>query len=318
MNDEKRGLRGWIPIARADSIADKSVMSLRVNGNELVAWRGESGDPHVLDAYCQHVGAHLGYGGTVRGEDIRCFYHGWTWSPEGSNTDIPYDNRIHRGRRIRSWHSVESGGQILMWHPGATTAVDDQEGAPDREAPSLPSVTGSSRTWEIDADPAVVIESFVDAATASLLPTGQITGSDVVARSESPADFGVVHRLADGSGAIRVDVLDVCTVSVEAPDWSLLVALCPRDEFQLVVTSTVSVGSANDAAGSVARVEDSLGRQLAIAARTRWRRLTADVGDPVLGSSREWAAGLQHARLGTGADIGAGAADQPELRPAAP
>ena len=34
---------------------------------ELIAWRAESGQLTVMDAYCEHLGAHLGYGGTRRG-----------------------------------------------------------------------------------------------------------------------------------------------------------------------------------------------------------------------------------------------------------
>ena len=36
-------------------------------GRELIAWRAESGQLTVMDAYCEHLGAHLGYGGTRRG-----------------------------------------------------------------------------------------------------------------------------------------------------------------------------------------------------------------------------------------------------------
>ena len=60
-------------------------------GLNLVAWRGESGKAYVADAYCPHLGAHLGIGGKVSQECITCPFHGWQF--EGSNgalAKIPY------------------------------------------------------------------------------------------------------------------------------------------------------------------------------------------------------------------------------------
>ena len=44
-----------------------------------------------MDAYCEHLGAHLGYGGTVVEERIRCPFHGWEWNDKGRNVRIPYE-----------------------------------------------------------------------------------------------------------------------------------------------------------------------------------------------------------------------------------
>jgi phenylpropionate dioxygenase-like ring-hydroxylating dioxygenase large terminal subunit len=57
-----------------------------------VAWRGSSGCAYVADAYCPHIGAHLGVGGTVLGECIQCPFHSWTFDGKenGKLTSIPY------------------------------------------------------------------------------------------------------------------------------------------------------------------------------------------------------------------------------------
>jgi hypothetical protein len=36
----------------------------------LVAYRDESGQLHVLEAHCKHLGAHIGHGGTVIGDGL--------------------------------------------------------------------------------------------------------------------------------------------------------------------------------------------------------------------------------------------------------
>ena len=44
----------------------------------------------VLDAFCPHLGAHLGMGGTVEGNALRCPFHGWEFATSGACTAIPY------------------------------------------------------------------------------------------------------------------------------------------------------------------------------------------------------------------------------------
>ena len=50
----------------------------------------------MVDAYCAHLGAHLGVGGKVEGECIRCPFHGWRYDGEsGKCTEIPYGDTEH-------------------------------------------------------------------------------------------------------------------------------------------------------------------------------------------------------------------------------
>lgn len=52
-------------------------------GQDLVAWRAEDGTVTVMSAHCEHLGAHLGYGGRVEGDRIICPFHGWEWNQLG-------------------------------------------------------------------------------------------------------------------------------------------------------------------------------------------------------------------------------------------
>ena len=85
-------------------------------GREMIAWRARSGRLTVMDAYCEHLGAHLGFGGHVEGEVLQCPFHGWQWSHEGRNTCIPYEDRPNRGRRIRIFPTVERNESVYIWH----------------------------------------------------------------------------------------------------------------------------------------------------------------------------------------------------------
>ena len=53
---------GWIQITNAKDLENGNVKSISALGREFVAFRGKDGSIGVLDAYCPHLGAHLGQG----------------------------------------------------------------------------------------------------------------------------------------------------------------------------------------------------------------------------------------------------------------
>ena len=60
-------------------------------GEHFVVFRTEKGVASVLDAYCPHLGAHLGIGSRVVGDCIECPFHGWKFRGEdGQCMAIPY------------------------------------------------------------------------------------------------------------------------------------------------------------------------------------------------------------------------------------
>ena len=84
---------GWFQVGWSEELAEPGadvIKRMRYFGRDLVMYRAASGQVVVLDAYCPHMGAHLGYGGTVCGNAIQCPYHGWQWGPAGENVQIPY------------------------------------------------------------------------------------------------------------------------------------------------------------------------------------------------------------------------------------
>ena len=122
---------GWFAVAWSTDVAPGELRSLRVFGADWVLYRGASGEIGLLDAFCPHLGAHLGHGGEVDEEGVRCPFHAWSWGRDGSCLDIPYAKRVPPGLAIRTLPVVERNGAIFAWHHG--------EGAePDWEVPELP------------------------------------------------------------------------------------------------------------------------------------------------------------------------------------
>ena len=107
---------GWFRIAYSDELEVGGVAPLYYFGRDLVLFRDEAGAPHLLDAHCRHLGAHLGYGGRVDRGGLRCPFHAWCWDGEGRCIEIPYAKRIPKGARMRSWPVLERNGIISVWH----------------------------------------------------------------------------------------------------------------------------------------------------------------------------------------------------------
>ena len=87
---------GWFQVAYSDDVKPGDVLPLKYFGRDLVLFRGEDGKAAVMDAFCPHLGAHLGHGGKVNGNCIRCPFHAWEFDTEGECVSVPYAKKIPR------------------------------------------------------------------------------------------------------------------------------------------------------------------------------------------------------------------------------
>lgn len=110
---------GWFLMAWSHELPRGTVLPRYYLGRHLVVWRDEDGRPHVQDAFCPHLGAHLGHGGVVRGTEIECPFHGWRFDGEGHNTCIPYSQRTNAKGTVHSYPVVELADHFVMawFHP---------------------------------------------------------------------------------------------------------------------------------------------------------------------------------------------------------
>jgi nitrite reductase/ring-hydroxylating ferredoxin subunit len=107
---------GWYLLCESASVACGEVVPLRYFGRDLVLYRTEGGRAVVADAYCPHMGAHLGYGGVVEGEGIRCPFHRWRYDTDGQCVDVPYaKDRRPPKVCISTWPMREHSGLIMTW-----------------------------------------------------------------------------------------------------------------------------------------------------------------------------------------------------------
>jgi phenylpropionate dioxygenase-like ring-hydroxylating dioxygenase large terminal subunit len=115
---------GWYAVEMADFVAAGQVKPIRYFGMDMAMWRGEDGQVRVIDAYCKHLGAHMGVGGKVHGNLLECPFHAWRYDgEEGVVKDIPYSKAIPpqvKRKCTRTWAVTEANGWIWLWyHPDA-------------------------------------------------------------------------------------------------------------------------------------------------------------------------------------------------------
>lgn len=110
---------GWFIVARSAELEPGDVQPLYCFGRDLVLYRTDDGAARVLDAHCMHLGAHLGVGGRVEGDCIRCPFHGWKFDgATGECAEIPYGGgmRIPNRANTRSYPTLERNQMVWAWY----------------------------------------------------------------------------------------------------------------------------------------------------------------------------------------------------------
>lgn len=103
-------------LASSAGLRRSGVRTAKLGGQDLVIFRTAGGEVAVLDAHCPHLGAHLGHGGRVVGESIRCPFHGFRFSADGRCVATPYPGNPEFTGRIRVWPVRERNGFVLVYY----------------------------------------------------------------------------------------------------------------------------------------------------------------------------------------------------------
>jgi phenylpropionate dioxygenase-like ring-hydroxylating dioxygenase large terminal subunit len=263
---------GWFRVCYAHELAAGDVVPLHYFGRDLVLFRDEKGAAHVLDAHCPHLGAHLGYGGVVEGEGIRCPFHAWHWAGDGRCLDVPYARRVPPAARIRCWPLVEKNGLVMVHH-------DARGRPPAYELPDLPQVGAADwtplevRRWKVRSRWLDMNENAVDQAHfryvhgTGTMPATQAEIDGHILRCRSRMKLDTPRGQADGG----IDTTDFGpgfqTVHLTGIVETLMVnTATPIDEENTDVSFAYTVNTAGDekkARGVGAAIIRDLEKQMA-------------------------------------------------------
>lgn len=163
---------GWYHVDFSENLKPGELRNINILGQEWVLFRTEGGKPGVSDPYCPHLGAHIGHGGKVCGENLRCPFHHWEYDTGGWCKSIPYAKVmppiIKKQPILRTLPTVERYGMIWSWyHPLCE--------APSWELPPIPEMEQAGYactrrgTWTANTAVQEIAENGVDFAHLKFL-----------------------------------------------------------------------------------------------------------------------------------------------------
>jgi phenylpropionate dioxygenase-like ring-hydroxylating dioxygenase large terminal subunit len=201
---------GWFAVCPSNELAPGEVKSVHYLGHDMVVFRGEGGQAYVVDPYCDHLGAHLGVGGTVVGDTIRCPFHSWCYAGDtGRCTSIPYTDKIPAKAAIGAWKVWENNGYVFVWHHAEDAAptyeidLAEEVGHPDY-------ILWGTKDWRLPTHPQEIMENGVDIQHFETLHGWKARSIDWVPEGHRyslkiDVDTGVEDQAATAQNATDVD-----------------------------------------------------------------------------------------------------------------
>jgi 5,5'-dehydrodivanillate O-demethylase len=107
--------RFWQPISQSGDLKTAWSIPIKLLGEKLTLYRGESGKPYLIGNHCAHRGTQLS-AGSVDGEGLRCSYHGWKYDGTGQCVDQPSEPRSFAERvRVEGYPCREYLGLVFAY-----------------------------------------------------------------------------------------------------------------------------------------------------------------------------------------------------------
>lgn len=108
-------LVGWYRVAAVGELPPGAVLTRRLFGRDVVLFRTASGTPHASEPICPHLGAHLGHGGRVEGETLRCPFHGFRFDGRGTCVATEHCKEPPARASLRTLPVVERADQLFVY-----------------------------------------------------------------------------------------------------------------------------------------------------------------------------------------------------------
>ena len=108
---------GWYLIGPSDDIRAGKLIEKTWMGEQIIVWRGVDGAVCVADAFCPHLGAHLGpsTGGKLSDGNLVCPFHGFEYDTTGRCVATP-TAPPPRTARLTCYESKEAAGFVFAYH----------------------------------------------------------------------------------------------------------------------------------------------------------------------------------------------------------
>jgi nitrite reductase/ring-hydroxylating ferredoxin subunit len=290
---------GWFSVGRLDELDPATVTPAEAVGRDLAVWH-DGVDWRVFDAFCPHLGAHLGVGGRVEGGCVVCPFHEWTFDPDGANVAIPYTDRPNRKAKVQSYPTAVVNRMLFFWyHPDETVAPiwELADVVADDAVECMRFTIRIRSVWQELAENAVDMAHFTSVHGMSKMgEIGEITIDGPLRRINSAQSFqssrgefeGTIESASygPGMGIVTFELMSVVT---------LVSAATPIDDGTIEMRQTLYHAAGDDLGARIgqgfgAEVERQFGQDIPIWEAKRYQPspALASIEKPVT-EFRRWA-----------------------------
>ncbi|KRC70396.1 3-ketosteroid-9-alpha-monooxygenase oxygenase subunit [compost metagenome] len=188
---------GWFVLCRSEDLKPSAVLNVPFMGEDVVLYRTKAGIARAIEPFCPHLGAHLGHGGKVEGEEIVCPYHRFAFAPDGRCVRTGFDT-APPDAGLRLLEMREQNGCIFVWW----------------------SFSGEPPHWEM---PEQDLEGFSPSLTCRFDVSGHV--QDAVENFADVTHFKFIHKW---DNCVIKDIgfdQHLMKVEISATSWGLPVSL---------------------------------------------------------------------------------------------
>jgi vanillate O-demethylase monooxygenase subunit len=119
----------WYVAATSDEVGE-GLLARRLLDRPVVLYRRSSGDVVAMEDRCVHRAYPLSEG-RRDGDRVVCGYHGFSYGPDGCLVDVPSQENVPPGARVRSYPVHEQSPFVWIW-------LGDRRAAALRPPPRVP------------------------------------------------------------------------------------------------------------------------------------------------------------------------------------
>ena len=235
----------WFPIALSHEVATGQVIGTPFLDGRVVVYRTSDGAPHVLSAYCRHLGADLSVGCVVE-DKLQCAFHRWEYGANGRCVNTAAGDPPPPRARLFAYPTAESLGIIWAFngespsHPAPHFPVKEEELVFDAFRNPIPMLVDSAIVFlnsfdiqhfravhklAIDVDPSTVVEK-----DGVLIYSAKVVASEFGATTQDRILWGTSTVTIDSAKGDRKFYLlhALCPVGPDKTQ-GFLVNATPRD-----------------------------------------------------------------------------------------
>ncbi|HEX2913192.1 MAG TPA: Rieske 2Fe-2S domain-containing protein [Chloroflexia bacterium] len=148
----------WYAVGFSHELTSGKLLSRTIAGQDIIVFRVKSGQVCAMDAYCPHLGAHMGTGGKVVGETVSCPFHDFRFDTSGTCVATGYGTKPPPTARIKTWVVCEVNGIVFVYY-------DSRNQPPTWQIPKLDTAgwtTPVFKVFDIHDHPQETVENGVD------------------------------------------------------------------------------------------------------------------------------------------------------------